>query len=111
MKAPAAQEGWECRFPFKKFVWEQVWKLKAMYTSPRDVNTWLKLKHRNLYVAKSDGEWRMLSTFCRLEFCSCLDILPNCFSICILPADCWLGFWILYSASRLLARILDFVFC
>ena len=39
----------------KKLPWSKVWGLKTMYVTPRDILTWIKLKHRNLYVAKHDN--------------------------------------------------------
>jgi hypothetical protein len=32
-----------------------VWKIKADYVSPRDQIVWLKIEHRNLWVAASGG--------------------------------------------------------
>jgi hypothetical protein len=54
MKKPAAQKGWEIRMPGIGLPWPLIWKLKPMYVSPRDIISWLKLKHRNLYVANKD---------------------------------------------------------
>jgi hypothetical protein len=54
MKEPPAQEGWKLRLAGIIIPWALVWKLKPMYVSPRDILTWLKLKHRNLYVANKD---------------------------------------------------------
>ena len=31
--------------------WTSVWKIRSFYASPRDQFTWLKVMHRNLYVA------------------------------------------------------------
>ena len=34
--------------------WKKVWKIRSFFTTPRDQATWLKLLHRNLYVANRD---------------------------------------------------------
>ena len=55
MKPPACQEAWEDptrlgpNLPFQK-----IWKIKSFFTTPRDEVTWLKLMHRNLWVANRD---------------------------------------------------------
>ena len=61
MKEPKAQEKWECKciremnsLGTQNLPWVQIWGLKPLYTSPRDTYTWLKLRHRNLYVANKD---------------------------------------------------------
>jgi hypothetical protein len=43
--------------------WDQVWRIKSFYVTPRDQLTWLKTMHRNLYLAgnSSDGD-----TACRV---------------------------------------------
>ena len=56
MKPPPAQPGWEDRFHTTTFDWPSIWKLRPLYVSPRDSITWLKLKHRNLYVANRDQQ-------------------------------------------------------
>ena len=33
--------------------WAKVWGIKSLFATPRDQITWLKLQHRNLYVAPS----------------------------------------------------------
>lgn len=36
------------------FNWKHIWSTKMRYSSPKDEITWLKLKHRNLKVAKTN---------------------------------------------------------
>ena len=54
MKPPSSEEGWRQRLPGRTLPFPAIWKLKPMYVSPRDTLTWMKLKHRNLYVANRD---------------------------------------------------------
>lgn len=54
MKPPASEEGWRMRLPGRALPFPTIWKLKPMYVSRRDTLTWMKLKHRNLYVANRD---------------------------------------------------------
>ena len=54
MKPPSAEKGWRQRLPGRARPFPAIWKLKPMYVSPRDTLTWMKLKHRNLYVANRD---------------------------------------------------------
>ena len=51
MKPPAAEKGWETRLGRMDIPWTSVWKIRSFYASPRDQFTWLKVMHRNLYVA------------------------------------------------------------
>ena len=62
MKPPPAQENWEVklqriliRFKKNELPWSKIWRLSPMYVTPRDTLTWIKVKHRNLYVAKHDN--------------------------------------------------------
>ena len=52
MLPPPSQIYWENKYG--PIDWSKVWRIKSPYCSPRDEVTWLKLQHRNLYVAKSD---------------------------------------------------------
>ena len=53
MKKPACEVAWEIRLNIQ-IPWNIIWKIKCWWVSARDQITWLKLQHRNLYVAKSD---------------------------------------------------------
>ena len=35
--------------------WGEIWRITSLYCTPRDQITWLKLVHRNLYVANRDN--------------------------------------------------------
>ena len=54
MKPPAAEKAWEERF-MEQLPWKKIWKIKSYFTSKRDEVTWLKLQHRNLWVANRDN--------------------------------------------------------
>jgi hypothetical protein len=57
VRTPACQDAWNARLrppPLKPLPWGRIWKLKSYYATPRDEVTWLKLIHRNLYVANRD---------------------------------------------------------
>ena len=36
--------------------WKHLWNIIQVFCTPKDTLTWLKLKHRNLKVAKTDDE-------------------------------------------------------
>ena len=57
MQPPPAQAAWEApqRLPMH-IPWPKVWRIKSFYASPRDQITWLKVMHRNLYLAGSSQE-------------------------------------------------------
>ena len=57
MRPPAAQEAWEepHRLPLD-IPWGKIWRIKSFYATPRDQITWLKVMHRNLYLAGSSNE-------------------------------------------------------
>ena len=54
MKPPACEAVWEMKLG-QKIRFDKVWKIKADYVSPRDQIVWLKIEHRNLWVAASGG--------------------------------------------------------
>ena len=64
MKPPTAEKTWEepHRVPLS-IPWGKVWRIKSFYASPRDQLTWLKVHHRNLYLA---GTSRDGDTSCRV---------------------------------------------
>ena len=51
---PPAKITWQQRYPAKTIPWNKVWRITSFYCTPRDQITWLKLHHRNLYVANRD---------------------------------------------------------
>ena len=53
MKPPNCEAAWEARL-FQTLPWNKIWRIKSFFTSARDALTWLKLMHRNLYVANRD---------------------------------------------------------
>ena len=52
-KEPTSQQAWEDRLGFS-IPWKKVWKIRTFFATPRDQVPWLKLHHRNLYVAGHD---------------------------------------------------------
>jgi hypothetical protein len=54
MKPPACEAVWELKLG-QRIRFDKVWKIKADYVSPRDQIVWLKIEHRNLWVAASGG--------------------------------------------------------
>ena len=54
MKPPACEAVWEVKLG-QRIRFDKVWKIKADYVSPRDQIAWLKIQHRNLWVAASGG--------------------------------------------------------
>ena len=51
---PPAETTWQQRYPARTIPWAKVWRITCFYCTPRDQITWLKLHHRNLYVANRD---------------------------------------------------------
>ena len=45
------QNKWTLRLDGVSIPWSKVWGIKSFYATPRDQVTWLKLMHRNLYLA------------------------------------------------------------
>jgi len=54
MKPPSSEISWKQRLLQQNIPFRKVWRLKPKYASQRDTITWLKLKHRNLYVPSRD---------------------------------------------------------
>ncbi len=54
MKPPPSEVSWKRRLLQEDIPFRKVWRLKPKYVSQRDTITWLKLKHRNLYVPSRD---------------------------------------------------------
>ena len=50
---PACQNAWDSRLAFP-IPWAKIWRIKSFFATPRDQMVWLKLQHRNLYVAGHD---------------------------------------------------------
>ena len=52
MKPPTCEERWvePGRLPMT-IPWRKIWRIRTFYASPRDQLTWLKVMHRNLYLA------------------------------------------------------------
>ena len=65
MKPPPSQKAWERRLG--RVNWKKVWRMRAFFTTPRDQATWLKLIHRNLYVANRDPS--LASSVCNARGC------------------------------------------
>ena len=58
MDPPPAPEAWAEpeRLPHVKLPWNQIWRLRSFFATPRDMITWLKAIHRNLYLNGHDDE-------------------------------------------------------
>jgi hypothetical protein len=67
MKPPACEEAWNSHLGVT-LPWKQIWKIKGAYSTPRDEITWLKLIHRNLFVANNDKTTQDKS--CRCAGCN-----------------------------------------
>ena len=71
----AGRAGFPCYFPENTSLrepqrlstiavpWHRVWRIKSFYVTPRDQLTWLKVMHRNLYLAGNSSEG---DTSCRV---------------------------------------------
>ena len=67
MVPPAAEAAWEARLA-GEIPWKRIWKIKPSCASPRDEVTWLKVQHRNLWVANRDPS--LASSKCSADGCS-----------------------------------------
>ena len=54
MVPPAAEAAWQSRLNVA-IPWSKVWSIKSFYATPHDQFTWLKVMHRNLFVAGNGG--------------------------------------------------------
>ena len=63
MKALSAEAAWTIfrRLPLP-MPWNKIWRIRSFYVSPRDQLAWLKVMHRNLYLA---GNAKEDDTSCR----------------------------------------------
>ena len=74
------QRNWTTRLGGIIIPWQKVWRIKSFYATPRDQVTWLKLMHRNLYLAPHrDDPTNTTCPFCRvhqnqLHLCTCPEI-------------------------------------
>ena len=50
---PASEEAWRTRVQ-TTLLWEEAWKIRSIFATPRDQLTWLKLQHRTLYTLGHD---------------------------------------------------------
>ena len=50
---PASEAAWGTRVQ-TALLWEEAWKIRSIYATPRDQLTWLKLQHRTLYTLGHD---------------------------------------------------------
>ena len=51
---PPSQAAWQSRFPNIELKFPKIWKTSPLFATPKDMQTLLKLWHRNLFVAKTD---------------------------------------------------------
>ena len=52
MKAPTCEKNWVIPERLElKMPWSKIWSIKSFYATPRDQITWLKIMHRNLFLA------------------------------------------------------------
>ena len=54
MKPPAAEAAWDKRLG-RRMPWSKIWKMKRIYSTPRDEIPMLKFQHRTLWVGKHGG--------------------------------------------------------
>ena len=85
-KAPTAQITWTARLgPIK---WPLVWKIKSFFCSPRDELTWLKLQHRNLWVANRDPS--ISDPTCNARGCTDAESMMHLASCRFIQWDFWM---------------------
>ena len=85
MQPPPSQQYWESKFG--PIDWYKVWRIKSPYCSPRDEVTWLKLQHRNLYVAKSDPN--IPHPTCNAQGCSQEESMAHLAECQIIKREFW----------------------
>ena len=64
--------------------WHKVWSIKSFYATPRDQFTWLKVMHRNLFVAGNGGAG---DTACRA--CPQRENIEHLVRCSVIQADFW----------------------
>ena len=52
-KPPPAEKAWDDKLQMS-LPWKKIWKVRSYYTTPRDEVTWLKVRHRNLYLLRDE---------------------------------------------------------
>jgi hypothetical protein len=92
MKPPLAETTWAGRLGRTNFA--KVWGIRADYVSPRDQVTWLKIQHRNLWVAASGG---FQGTTCGVRGCRAEENQEHLVSCPGIQKDFWVSVAILMS--------------
>lgn len=85
MKPPQAQDAWNSRIGRVK--WKKVWRIRSFFTTPRDQSTWLKLAHRNLYVANRDSN--LADRTCRAHRCNADESMLHLVECHTIKTDFW----------------------
>ena len=85
MKPPPAIQAWTQRLGNVK--WEKVWRLRSFFTTPRDQATWLKLIHRNLFVANRDPD--AVDQTCKARDCGHDESMLHLARCTIITRDYW----------------------
>ena len=83
-KPPASQEAWKERGI--EVSWHKTWRMKPKYVAPRDLTVWLKIQHRNLWVAKSGG---MGDTKCLARGCGDEESQLHLIMCSVIKRDFW----------------------
>ena len=85
MRPPPSQKAWERRLGRVK--WRKVWKIRSFFTTPRDQATWLKLIHRNLYVANKDPS--LASSVCSASGCQANESMLHLAVCGVINVEFW----------------------
>ena len=84
MKPPPAEQAWRDKIGIFSV---NVWRIKSFFVTPRDQITWLKLHHRNLWVANRDPS--LTDQTCHAHGCQQLESQRH-LAICpVIKRDFW----------------------
>ena len=84
MKKPACEEVWSAKQSGIK--WPATWNIRPEYLTPRDQITWLKLMHRNLWVAGTGG---MDTQECAAAGCRCKESQMHLVECTVYKTEFW----------------------
>lgn len=85
MQPLPSQDAWNRRIGRVK--WKKVWRIRSFFTTPRDQKTWLKLIHRNLYVANRDQN--LANRTCRAQGCHVDESMLHLVECNTIKAEFW----------------------
>jgi len=105
---PPAQKVWEEKLGLNQLNWDKTWGIRSFFTTPRDEVTWLKIQHRNLWVASRDP--KVADPTCNAPGCTQVESMLHLAECTII----WREFWdkilnIMSAVGLRTARTRDYI--